>query len=991
MLKMAGSASLGLGFSGRVLALFEDGSIIVQDHKIPADKNLSTDWKAGLTDRGTRDIWSGGELDAIGMPIGGIAAGQLYLCGDGTLGCWEIFNKHEFQSYGSTSYAKRAVPKPVESGFDLRIGNKSWPLDKSGFSSVTFRGEHPIATVTYSDPSCPVRVVLTAYTPFVPLNEKDSALPATIFEFEIENPGDSDVQCQIVGRLQNAVGKSAEHEPSGRMRHSKLASLGSFGALVHSADPAEDEFPEDAKNPRPEILIAGFDGSDYGLWKVQGEAFGQGPAKGTLADQNPVTQFEGPGLVNTFYKGDGSVGRLTSPEFKIVRRLINFKIGGGNHPGQECVNLIVDGKVVRTSTGLNDEKLLWDSWNVSEFEGKTARIEIVDEATGGWGHINVDHIEMADNLRSRADVQARRGDKNIDQGTLALAVLDKVDAPWQKSYGLQEHFVGTIPSRKFTVASGSKSGTTFVLGWHFPHHRKGRQYSNWFADAEDVVGYVVREHTRLAHDTKLWRDTYYDSTLPFWLLDRLHSTLGNLATGTTEWWGNGRFWAWEGVVCCSGTCTHVWNYEHGMSRLWPSIERNIRERQDFGEAFDEATGLVGFRSDREYAADGQCGTVLKAYREHQTSPDDKFLKKNWPRIKKSLEFLISHDSNGDGMIEDAQPNTYDIDFFGANTFVGSLYLAALRAGEEMAREMGDSAFEKQCQGLFKEGQEATEKRLWNGEYFIQDVDQGVHKEFQYGPGCLSDQLFGQGWAHQVGLGHLYDPEKVKTALRSVWKYNWAPDVEAQNKRWKPERPFAVPGEAGLFICTWPSGGREKDPVRYRDEVWTGIEYQVAGNMIWEGLVEEGLSICRAVHERYHPAKRNPYNEVECSDHYARAMASWGVLTALSGFQYHGPKGQIGFAPKLTPDNFKSVFTASEGWGTYEQSGGADSARCRIGLAYGSLELSRVSLAIGQGMGCKVNGQPADASVSPGGQCTVTLAKPLRLKAGEALTIEFSKV
>ena len=104
-------------------------------------------------------------------------------------------------------------------------------------------------------------------------------------------------------------------------------------------------------------------------------------------------------------------------------------------------------------------------------------------------------------------------------------------------------------------------------------------------------------------------------------------------------------------------------------------------------------------------------------------------------------------------------------------------------------------------------------------------------------------------------------------------------------------------------------------VRYKNEVWTGIEYQVAGNMAWEGMVTEALAICRGVHERYHPSKHNPWNEIECGDHYARGMASYGVFLGLCGFEYHGPKGHLGFAPRITPDDFRAAFTAAEGWGT----------------------------------------------------------------------------
>jgi sucrose-6-phosphate hydrolase SacC (GH32 family) len=150
-----------------------------------------------------------------------------------------------------------------------------------------------------------------------------------------------------------------------------------------------------------DILIADFEGPDYGQWKATGEAFGPGPAQGTLPGQMQVDGYKGKGLVNSFFKGDGSMGTLTSPPFKIERKFIRFLIGGGKDTEKTCMNLLIDGKIVRNATGPNDkpggsETLAPDSWDVSEFAGQNAVIQIVDQATGGWGHINVDQIVQTD-------------------------------------------------------------------------------------------------------------------------------------------------------------------------------------------------------------------------------------------------------------------------------------------------------------------------------------------------------------------------------------------------------------------------------------------------------------------------------------------------------------------------------------------------------------------------------------------------------------------
>ena len=155
------------------------------------------------------------------------------------------------------------------------------------------------------------------------------------------------------------------------------------------------------ESSRPDLVVADFEGDDYGEWQMTGEAFGPGPARGTLPKQMPVSGYLGEGLVNSFFKGDDSTGTLTSPPLQIERNYLNFLIGGGMHPGEACIDLLLDGKVVRTATGPNErpggsEALAWHTFDVGELIGKSAVIRIVDTRTGGWGHINIDQITQSD-------------------------------------------------------------------------------------------------------------------------------------------------------------------------------------------------------------------------------------------------------------------------------------------------------------------------------------------------------------------------------------------------------------------------------------------------------------------------------------------------------------------------------------------------------------------------------------------------------------------
>ncbi|MEN6496146.1 MAG: glycoside hydrolase family 32 protein [Thermoguttaceae bacterium] len=196
----------------------------------------------------------------------------------------------------------------------------------------------------------------------------------------------------------------------------------------------------------PDILIADFE-SDYGQWKATGEAFGPGPAKGTLPHQMDVSGYDGKGLVNSFYKGDGSTGTLTSAPFTVQRKYLNFLIGGGKHPGQTCINLLVDGKVVRTATGPNDrpggsERLDWQAWDVGDLIGKQATLQIVDQATGGWGHINLDQIVQS-NLKCGTEPASR--ELTIQHRYLHLPVRNGARKTWMR------YVVDGQPVREFEI------------------------------------------------------------------------------------------------------------------------------------------------------------------------------------------------------------------------------------------------------------------------------------------------------------------------------------------------------------------------------------------------------------------------------------------------------------------------------------------------------------------------------------------------------------
>ena len=510
------------------------------------------------------------------------------------------------------------------------------------------------------------------------------------------------------------------------------------------------------------------------------------------------------------------------------------------------------------------------------------------------------------------------------------------------------------------LAPGASETVTFLLAWHFPVRAntwnrepevKGQvlhnDYGRRFASAWEVARHAASRLPRLEARSRSFHDALFGSTLPASVLDAVSSQASIVRTNTGLLLDQQRFFGFEGCGddggCCPMNCTHVWNYEQALAFLFPSLERGMREtdfltntRADGSMAFrtllPTGRALWKFRP----AADGQMGSVLKLYREWQISGDDAFLRLLWPKAKAALEYAwVSWDKDRDGVMEGEQHNTYDIEFYGPNTMMGTLYLGALKAGAILAEAVGDPKSAAEYRRVFESGRRQHEA-LWNGEYYVQRVpsvkevepllsgsDESWHANavvdgelrYQYGKGCLADQLLGQWFCAVAGLGHVLDPEHVRTTLASIYRHNFRHDFYEHPNA---QRLYALGDEKGLVLCTWPRGERPSLPFVYADEVWTGIEYQVAAHLVYEGHVAEGLAVVRGVRDRYDGQRRNPWNEVECGSHYARALASWSVLLALSGFSWSAPERRLSFAPRVNERDFRCFFSAGTGWGVFRQ-------------------------------------------------------------------------
>lgn len=973
---------------------------------VPADKKLSEAWVASLFDRGAPQVYTGEALKQIGMPVGGIGTGQLYLGGDGRLWHWDIFNQPI--STGAEHYANPLHPTPVlEQGFILRINGTELSLDSEAFPGVSFRGEYPIGIVEYKGATIPVEVKLEAFSPFIPLNADDSSLPATVLQFTVKNTGQEKAEGALMGRLENAV---CLHTPAVNALHrNRVAQSDTMTYVLCSAEKTE----KPAQRPRRDVEFEDWSSEKYTRWTVEGTAFGAGPVKrsempgyqgdvGGDADRVVNSHASAPG--GDVGGKDGAIGKLTSRPFRIKRRFIQFWIGGGAHAGTTCLNLLVDGKIAHSATGRNDNRMSLQYFDVRRLKGKEAVIEIVDAEAGGWGNIGVGRITFTDK-----PVKTEKLEEAPDYGTMGIGLLGGAAeiCSGDAAVAMSEPLVAEL-GRAFSLDPGQSVQVSFLITWHFPNLQMdklpgGRLYATRFSSALEVAAYVAEQFDRLCPTTKLWRDTWYDSTLPWWFLDRTFLNASILASSTCHRFKDGRFYGWEGVGCCAGTCGHVWQYAHAVARLFPELERDTRERVDFGIAMRE-DGAVLFRGEHNDipAIDAQAGVILRALREHQMCPDRAFLSRNWTFIKKATEWLIANDENDDGIIESNQHNTLDTDWYGPVSWLSGMYAAALLAAAALADEVGDAQFAAKCRSIAEKGRDALVGQLFDGEYFINKPDPARADTINSGSGCEIDQVLGQSWAWQVGLGRVLPEKETLSALRSLWKYNFTPDVGPYREVHKPGRWYAMPGEAGLLMCTFPRADWNYDKAKgkgadwaagYFNECMNGFEYQVAGHMIWEGLLQEGLAVTRAVHDRYDASRRNPWNEVECGDHYARSMASYGVFLAACGFAYHGPEGHIGFSPRLAPEKFQAAFTAAEGWGTYRQEISGPALKAEIEVKYGSLHVNTIELTPPQGAGMtsvSLTGKDvAWTQEFSEGIVRIILAEPVRINAGELLRVTVS--
>lgn len=865
-------------------------------------------------------IYEGDKQREISFPLGGIGTGCIGLAGNGRLIDWEIFNKPNKGSINGFTHLAVKAEGP-EGLLDARVlsgdihppysgphGNTMYSGFGFGalrqtlagaphFKDTVFIGAFPEAEIRFSDPSFPGRITLTAFNPFIPLNDKDSSFPGAFFEAEILNTTDKDLTYTLCFSV---------------------------------------------SNPHP----------------------------------------KGSGVNRRYQQGNVHGLRLTSDRFSPKEREFGE------------ISIATD----------------WPQISIQEYWYR-----------GAW----FDNLGVFwQDFTAPGPLKQRHYDKPWDgEDTASLAA-------------------------QALVPAGGRQRIRFLLTWHYPNAANywdpmqdcgcsggdcpdpniwTNYYAVLFKDAQASAVYGLTQWDRLYRETHAFQEALFSSTLPRAALDAVSANISILKSPTCLRLTDGAFYGWEGchgqAGCCEGSCSHVWNYAYALPFLFPALERSMRDLE-FAHSLRE-DGSLSFRLklppgrtrwNFRACADGQFGTVMKVYREYKICGDLRWLADKWPDVKKMIEFAWAPsnedgwDADRDGVLEGRQHHTLDMELFGPNAWLTGLYLGALKAGAEMARLLGEAETALEYTALFERGKAWVDQHLFNGEYYIQQIDlkdkslveryedgtsligastvdaywNGEAEEIKYqiGEGCAIDQVLAQWHANLMGLGEIFDPEKTKSALMSIHRYNF---IRGARNFFNPCRLYCLNDESGLAICSWPEGKyKPVVPAPYSEETMHGFEYQAAIHMIQEGLVQEGMEVVEALRNRYDGSRRNPWNEYECGSNYARSMASYGLLLAFSGFTYDTAAKTLGFDPiQSALEEHRYFWCLHRGWGLFQ----GDAEGAALSVRYGEISLKTLRLPYLKHIPIEkvcINGNPVPYTVTNG---EIQLTIPVSLGGGDRLEVQ----
>lgn len=861
--------------------------------------------------------------EKVAFPVGGFGSGMFCVEGAGFIGSMSIHNHPFFlndpnmygaiwanvrcndKSEGKAKVLTGQLPDHKLYPYkDAAFGLSSSHYGLPRFRNASFKAAFPFAEIALSDETMPVAVNMMVWSPFVPTNIDDSSIPAAAFEYEV---------CNITDEVIDTV--------------------------IYMYAPVD-------------------------ILRREGDT-------------------EGPCHVSPFHFNNSSTGFLMEFNSEFDTDVHTDELPSDKKPHYSAFSVST-----RAENATVNCRLFRGGW----FDAQTMLWN--DIAEGKYYDTEAYDIGDKDSLvdSNRIDNTYLIGQNTQKHSPGGVVAVPMTLEPGEKRT-VEFMFSWFSPESKLRVGQlGLENYPADRVGTYRPW------YAEHYGSANAVHADFTNRYDMLKAASAKFTDAFFSSTLDPAIIEAIAANLSILKSPTILRQFDGKMWAWEGTGysegSCNGSCTHVWNYAQAIANLFPDMERSLRDTE-FSVSQNEE-GHQNFRAaipigetDHSFhaASDGQLGGIMKFYREWRTSGYNQWMLDKWPAVKQSLNYCIkTWDPDHLGVIIEPHHNTYDIEFWGPDALCTGMYLGALKAATLICEWICNNKPSlitkaptattttataattiisvKEAENdlnfynsLYEKCRTYMEDELFNGEYFFQKVTmENLHSDkdaflshtkssedlallkaegpkYQYGKGCLSDGLLGIWLAHCCGIDNIIDKEKEEKHIYSVFKYNYKNSlIDHAN----PQRPgFAVGDEAGLLLCTWPHGGMPSLPFVYSNEVWTGIEYQVASHLAMNGFTDESLTIVRSTRERYNGAKRNPFNEYECGFWYGRALASYSLLQAFGGARYDKLTRTMYLSPKIKGD-FKTFFCCESGFGLV----GIQDGKPFIEVSYGEIPIDK---------------------------------------------------
>lgn len=520
---------------------------------------------------------------------------------------------------------------------------------------------------------------------------------------------------------------------------------------------------------------------------------------------------------------------------------------------------------------------------------------------------------------------------------------------------------------------------TFIASWVFPNNyardtsvsgndanapmdmerNEGHYYSNFFSNSAEAGEYIAANYADLKKRSKDFVDAYYESDAPAYVLDQVASNLNTLFT--SSWFTKeGHFGIIEGMAPDASfaglSTTDVAMFGSVMyAALFPKLSRQINK--DYA-SFQNENGSVAHSIRHNFAImdkgegesirlDLPAQHAFMTLRDAFWSNDREYLQEMYPSAKFAVEYVLNNrDMNGDGLpdMEGVMCSYDNFPMYGIASFVAGQFILALKAVAEAAEILGETDDQEKYNALYESGRKLFEEKLWNGEYFRLCNDEGGKKAV-VDEGCLTDQLIAQWAAHHVGFGHMFDKEKVHTALKNILKHNYRDWQGVRNCQW-PEDKFFHHVDENIWVDQ-------------ANTCWTGVELEFASFLIYEGLVEEGLMVIKNVDDRYR--KNGMYfDHQEFGGHYFRPMSAWAIINAMLGLSFKN--GEYVFAPKIAKDNYKLFFAVPECYGHFIR----QSSTFNIAIVSGKLNIDKLAIklpAVPENAKVLINGKETDVPIT----------------------------